>query len=231
MPQPEKVTPRHEEPSLLMSLYDETYQPSNWLLDLAAAVVSRVVTMTQMPNIAHPILSNRIGPGPKWYNYPGEHYHLLNALCSVLRPIVVWEFGTGTGMSAVAMLEGWCASHIYTFDIKPDKLSWIDNGDTQINRYFGDMAHPDIFRGMYGMVMSDQIVPADLIFVDGPKDGYTETKFIETLDATKFLSPPIVVFDDIRLMPMVHVWRSIKHPKMDLTSFGHWSGTGIVEWV
>jgi len=39
-----------------------------------------------------------------------------------------------------------------------------------------------------------------------------------------------VLFDDIRLWNMLDIWRSIDFPKLDLTSFGHWSGTGVVQW-
>jgi hypothetical protein len=33
------------------------------------------------------------------------------------------------------------------------------------------------------------------------------------------------------MMNMIGIWRGIRHPKLDLTSFGHWSGTGLVEWI
>ena len=69
-----------------------------------------------------------------------------------------------------------------------------------------------------------------MIFVDGPKDGETEASFLEQLAHLPFRQNPVIVFDDIRLMKMVHLWRGIQHPKMDLTSFGHWSGTGLVDW-
>jgi hypothetical protein len=38
----------------------------------------------------------------------------------------------------------------------------------------------------------------------------------------------LVVFDDIKLMEMVQVWRDLPYPKLDATSFGHWSGTGFM---
>lgn len=40
----------------------------------------------------------------------------------------------------------------------------------------------------------------------------------------------VVVFDDIRKLAMLKPWWGMKRPKLDLTSFGHWSGTGLVEW-
>jgi len=29
---------------------------------------------------------------------------------------------------------------------------------------------------------------------------------------------------------MLKIWRDIQEPKMDMTSFGNWTGTGFVEW-
>ena len=69
-----------------------------------------------------------------------------------------------------------------------------------------------------------------MIFVDAAKDSIMEKKFCALFDRIGFRSPPIVIFDDIRMVSMVELWRRIPYPKMDLTSFGHWSGTGIVEW-
>jgi hypothetical protein len=42
---------------------------------------------------------------------------------------------------------------------------------------------------------------------------------------------PVLVFDDTRVRNMLHTWRDVRRPKLDLTSFGHWSGTGLVHWV
>jgi hypothetical protein len=37
------------------------------------------------------------------------------------------------------------------------------------------------------------------------------------------------MFDDTRLPSMLKFWRELDYPKLDFTSFGHWSGTGLVE--
>ena len=37
-----------------------------------------------------------------------------------------------------------------------------------------------------------------------------------------------LILDDIRVPEMFEVWRMIDSPKIDATTFGHWSGTGIV---
>jgi hypothetical protein len=38
------------------------------------------------------------------------------------------------------------------------------------------------------------------------------------------------MFDDIHLWNTLGTWRRISRPKLGLTSFGHWSGTGLVDW-
>ena len=71
---------------------------------------------------------------------------------------------------------------------------------------------------------------AQLIFCDAPKDGIFEPAFLSLLaEAELSQRPRWLLLDDIRLLPMVECWRSISSPKLDLTSFGHWSGTGIVD--
>jgi hypothetical protein len=38
----------------------------------------------------------------------------------------------------------------------------------------------------------------------------------------------LVVIDDIRVLTMVQLWRQLPNPRLDLTSFGHFSGTGLL---
>jgi hypothetical protein len=40
----------------------------------------------------------------------------------------------------------------------------------------------------------------------------------------------LLVMDDIRFPNMAPLWHRIAAPKADFTSFGHWSGTGVVRW-
>lgn len=47
----------------------------------------------------------------------------------------------------------------------------------------------------------------------------------------RFKTAPIVMFDDIRLWNMLAIWWRLDRPKLDLTSFWHWSGTGLVDWT
>ena len=39
----------------------------------------------------------------------------------------------------------------------------------------------------------------------------------------------ILIMDDIKFMNMINLWNSIKSPKMDISSVGNWTGTGLVD--
>jgi len=50
------------------------------------------------------------------------------------------------------------------------------------------------------------------------------------MDGFSFKTELWVIFDDIRDLNMLQFWRDIAPPKLDLSSFGHWTGTGLVRW-
>jgi predicted O-methyltransferase YrrM len=219
---------RHAEPTVVCSLDDEPWRPNKRLFDLAARLAA------ESPSVEHPLLGARPGTSPRWFEvFPGEHYHLLTAACRILEASIVWEFGTDTGMGTVALSEGiGKEGKVFTVDIDPwtsKQGPWViadDFAGGRIIQIISDMKDAALFA-----THAVQLAEADLIFVDGPKDGFTESAFLERLMRVSFRKHPIVIFDDIRLMTMLTVWRGIQRPKMDLTSFGHWSGTGLIDWT
>ena len=70
---------------------------------------------------------------------------------------------------------------------------------------------------------------AEIIFMDAPKDGIFEYKMLKQLAKLDFKENRLLVLDDIRFLNMIDLWRSIRSPKLDVSSFGHWSGTGLVD--
>jgi hypothetical protein len=54
---------------------------------------------------------------------------------------------------------------------------------------------------------------------------------VRGFEAVGLQREPVVMFDDIRLWNMLPFWQEIDRPKLDLTSFGHWSGTGLVDYA
>ncbi len=144
-----------------------------------------------------------------------------------------FEFGTFTGMSALAFLEGMSGGgKLFTVDVTPHariKGSWLKPEDFQggaVSQVCADMASQEFWHDY-----RDSVASADIILVDGPKDGMTEPAFFLQMERMKFRKAPIVVVDDIRFLNMLSLWRSIRHPKMDFTSYGHWSGTGLIDWA
>jgi hypothetical protein len=121
---------------------------------------------------------------------------------------------------------------ISTFDVKDRRSEpeWVlrdgDFASGQIEYHIGNLADwPTVERHR------ELLESADFLFIDGPKDHVTEFKFIENFHRLAFANKPILFFDDTRLWSMLKFWRTLALPKLDLTSFGHWSGTGIAEWV
>jgi predicted O-methyltransferase YrrM len=218
---------RHVEPSALFSA-DDDRGPSERLIALAADSIDRA------REISLESLRGRVKAGPYYPGvWPGEHYRLLTGMVAALQPRCVIEIGTATGLSALALLERLPAgSRLATFDL----FSWSEDSETALtDDDFADgrlVQHLDDLSTAEGLRKHRKLLEdADLIFVDAAKDGEQESRFLANFEAVDFSRPPIVVFDDIRLWNMLRIWRGIDRPKLDLTSFGHWTGTGLVDWV
>ncbi len=176
-------------------------------------------------------VSNRMSEGEKWPNiWPGEHYKLLAALVARLQPKTVVEVGTFLGLSALAMEKTLPpGGRIVTFDLLPwDSFATTclrpgDFSDGRIEQILGDLADPAVFGAHEALLEK-----ADLIFLDGPKNLAFERAFLRRLGTVKFAGPVLLVIDDIRLWAMLDIWREIPFPKLDVTSFGHFTGTGLV---
>ena len=177
----------------------------------------------------------------RWLNvWPGEHYKLLAGLVKVLKPRVAMEIGTAEGLSALAMKKYMPAGgKVVTFDIVPwgqisdtmlvkedfDSEHGQDARCTRLEQRLGDLADRELFEKQRELLES-----VEFLFIDGPKDNDFEWKLLAYLKTVRFRKAPIVVFDDTRLWSMLRFWRELPYPKIDLTSFGHCSGTGLVQW-
>jgi predicted O-methyltransferase YrrM len=138
---------------------------------------------------------------------------------------LVVEIGTYLGQGTLALSLG--ADSVVTYDITdwrsfPTTVLRESDFDFRIEQRIGDLSDPDFFASQL-----DTLLAADVIFVDGPKDGVFERVFGTQLYEAIRGSGAVVIWDDIRLLAMVDVWRRFTVHKLDATSFGHWSGTGI----
>ena len=222
------VQARHVELSAIVSADDELAKPSDRLLNAALQAAERSRTVS-MANVV-----KRMALPPYYPDvWPGEHYKLLAGLVSVCQPKLVVEIGTDTGLSALAIREALPpGSRLVTFDIIPwDQipdtcLRAEDFADGTLSQIIGDVSDPAVMRQH-----AEVFQGADIIFADGPKDGKFERVLLERFTELGLPKGPLVVLDDIRVWNMLAIWREIRRPKLDVTSFGHWSGTGFVDWV
>jgi predicted O-methyltransferase YrrM len=212
----------HVEPSLIAPFAGA---PSDRLLDVALQAVhsARSVDLGWLSDRS----SDRFPDV-----WPGEHYKLLTALVSVLQPKMVVEIGTATGMSALAMKTALPEDgKITTFDLLPWRdhpssvLQVEDFADGRLEQRMDDLSTPAGWRAN-----AEVLRRTELIFVDAKHDGAQEREFLRGFDDVGLVNAPIVVFDDIHVWGMLAFWQEIDHPKLDLTSFGHWSGTGLVDY-
>jgi predicted O-methyltransferase YrrM len=220
---------------MIFSAEDES-RPSPRLINVAldAARAAQEISLPQ--------LDARLDGPPYWPSiWPGEHYRLLAALAETLQARTIIEIGTATGMSGGAGRGGGAplaalagapqGSRVVTFDIVPWReypgtvLTEEDFADGRLAQQLDDLSTPD---GAHKH--RELLIEADLIFVDAAKDGHQEEAFLELFETIPFSRAPIVVFDDIRQWKMLAIWRRVRRPKLDITSFGHWSGTGLVDF-
>jgi predicted O-methyltransferase YrrM len=221
------VLARHAELSVISSADDDCAKPSDRLLDIAlqAANRARCVSMDAV--------TRRMTRQPYYPEvWPGEHYKLLAGIIAVCKPQIVVEIGTFTGLSALAMREALPAdSRLVTFDIIPWNkfpdtcLSAADFASPRLEQIIADVSVPEVMRRHADLFQS-----ADVIFADGPKDGQFEQTLLDRMEELRLPKSPLVILDDIRVWNMLAIWRGIRRPKLDVTSLGHWSGTGLIDW-
>lgn len=218
---------RHFLPSYLLSLDDEPHQPNDFLVHLSLQAVSNAWKDDMRE------LADRVASPEKTFlqTFPGEHYRLLKSLTQILAPRLAIEIGTYRGLGCLSIKEGLPNNgKLVTYDVIP----WNDIPGTHLREDDWDpkmeFRQVDLCQADSARAEWETLKKAELIFVDAAKDGTMERQFLDLFNRVPFEKPPVIVFDDIRFPEMCLIWRDIDSPKLDLTSFGHWSGTGLVHW-
>jgi predicted O-methyltransferase YrrM len=165
-----------------------------------------------------------------WFTtWPGEHYRFLAGMVRALQPSLVVEIGTFQGMGSLALAsELPDGSRLVTFDVlgwRPVDGQLLVEGDFldgRLTQELGDLSDPEVFARH-----SELLLDADLVFMDAPKDGHFEPEFLALAEPLWRGSRRHLIVDDVRLLPMLQLWRDLPYAKLDCTSFGHWSGTGL----
>ena len=216
------VTARHAELSVISSVDDLHPGSDAFLVDLLIEA-AHGATQIDVTSLAARCQT----PDDRLFveTWPGEHYRLLPALSKALGARSVVEVGTYLGQGTLALALG--AEKVITYDIAdwttfPSTVLKQSDFDSGIEQRIGDLSEPGYFASQL-----DTLMAADLIFVDGPKDGIFERVFGNRLYEAIAGTGKVVMWDDIRLLAMVDIWREFQVHKLDATSFGHWSGTGL----
>lgn len=223
---PPPVKAEHGEYSMILSARDQPalLSPSLLALSLKAIEHAAAVDLGEM--------AQRNQQARDYGNlWPGEHYRLLAGLVLALKPSVVIEIGTSTGFSSLCLKKYLPdQGRVITFDIMPwhqyrdTLLTDEDFADHRLIQYVADLSSTIEMKKYQSLIEQ-----AELIFIDATHDGFLEKTLLSHLEKIRFQHKVFLLFDDIRVWSMLKMWREIAYPKIDLTSFGHWSGTGLVE--
>jgi len=220
------VQAEHAELSVISSAVDLLPPPDDFLLDLfiCAADKARNIDLSWIEQrCSNPSQSKYV------QQWPGEHYRLLSALVRCTNAKKVVEVGTHIGLGALSLMAKDVS--VITYDIVPwdefpNTALLTDDFKNGLEQRVGDLSDRKYFETQISV-----LTEAEILFIDGPKDGIFEPKLAEYLVSELAGSGKLVIWDDIRVMTMVDAWRRIPVAKLDATSIGHWSGTGFMHFT
>jgi hypothetical protein len=146
-----------------------------------------------------------------------EHYRLLSHLSSQYQNSIIFDIGTFKGYSALA-LSYEPTNLIVSYDIQDHKDLHERNNISTIEFNIGNALN------------DPRLLQAPLILLDTNHDGGFEMQVYTFLKNNGYQG--LLVLDDIYLnAEMMRFWEHIDLPKEDVTDLGHWSGTGIVDFI
>lgn len=160
----------------------------------------------------------------EFFGKPGkEHYRLLSYLSTLYSNSTIIDIGTHMGNSALALSFN-KTNTVHTFDIvKKDLDSYILN-KSNIVFHTDDILKNEEFK--------DLILQSPFIFLDvDPHNGIMEYDFFNYLNSINYKG--FMICDDIWYFKEMrdHFWNKIDSSiKIDMTKYGHWSGTGIINF-
>lgn len=228
---PIPISVRHHEFTLLKSI-DTAVDLPNELIDLTISSV-QVAKSLSLSDLDQRLIQHGLAVDSrlKINTWPGEHYRLLAAIAKVTEAKLIIEIGTFHGTGALAFKSGLAPGRggkVITFDIIPWDLfdeTLLEQSDfgEELVQIVGDLQDPIFFARN-----KEFFERADLIFMDAAKDGIMEQVFLNYFRSCKFLKDVILVIDDIHLWNMLKIWEGIDFAKLDISCFGHYTGTGLV---
>ena len=147
-----------------------------------------------------------------------EHYRLLMKISTFFNGKTLYDIGTYQGSSALALAHN-DSNFVLSFDIALNDIA-PKLKKPNMNFMLGDVLNLD----MAGVISSP------FVMLDTVHDGSYENRFYHMLKHNGFKG--LLFLDDIYLNDAMRMfWDSITEPKYDLTSVGHFSGNGIVDFT
>ena len=212
--------------------YSEYQEPNSYLLEFTSILYKDYVNFCKI----YKSPSANFSKENVWKQYPiyktGEHYALLPLIINNFKAKNVIEIGTFMGCSAKSILLN-TNSKIITFDVIPYqkfKNSFLEKKDFSSGRITQKISDLSI-RSNFNSNVKD-LLDAEVIFIDGPKNKKFELSFLNYLfnefKSTKVRKNKLIILDDVKVSTMVEIWHSIPFPKIIIDGIGHWSGTGLV---
>jgi len=167
--------------------------------------------------VLHEIVFNR----PPGY----EHYPLLKKLSTELNGKEIFDIGTYMGASALALAFN-LTNIVHSFDLVHEyPLPKRSNIVYHLANIVTDTPERELWK--------ERILASPLIFLDiDPHTGKDEYIFYEWLRDNEYKG--VLICDDIRHFEEMRTnfWSKIPDEfKTDLTSEGHWSGTGKIQFT
>lgn len=150
-----------------------------------------------------------------------EHYKLISFLASQMPAYsYLIDIGTYYGLSSLALARDG-NKNVITYDV----FDYITD-DFNINTI---KKHPNItFKIMDCLNDFTVVLKSPFIVLDvDPHNGLQEREILSQLKDKDYKG--LVLLDDIHLnKDMESMWNDITEKKIDVTKYGHWSGTGLV---
>ncbi len=157
-----------------------------------------------------------------------EIYRLLFFLSQNINDSLIIDLGTFGGASALILASN-STNRVISIDRKNIVHSLLEQTGKKplmvYSAFIDFIVTEDFFR------YSDFLLTSKILYVDISHTGEPESNLFDFLIKNNYKG--FVIFDDINhsdFPGMKDFWNNIQVPKMDLTKYGHWTGTGAVDF-
>lgn len=146
-----------------------------------------------------------------------EHYRLLSYISSIFKDVKLLDIGTNRGYSCIALADN-PNNKVITYDLVRYEI---------VNKLIENPFFGNIEFKLGNFIGLEDLSNCPFIFLDTNHDGIFEIEVINHLKDIDWKG--ILLMDDIIHFPALdYIWKTLDLEKYDISSKGHWSGTGLV---